>query len=95
MCVGDQIVVVPRARQQADVRHSDDRKAVPAFRAHRSGRAVQANEVRCFAIRKIAAEFAVFNDVGTLCGNAFVVVSKSAESLSMIEPRVGDDIHNA
>src|SRR5712664_1715707 len=95
MSVGNQIAVVPRAGQQADVGHSNDRKAIPAFRAHRSGRAVQANEVRRFAIRKIAAELSIFNDLRALRGNTFVVVSKSAESLTVIEPRVRDNVHNA
>src|SRR5258708_6527338 len=95
MSVGNQIAVVPRAGQQADVRHSNDRQAVPAFGAHRSGRAVQANEVRRFAIRKIAAELPIFNDVRALRGNTFVVVHKGAESLTVVEPGVRDDVHDA
>ncbi len=49
----------------------------------------------CFAIRKIAAEFSFLDDVGALRGNAFVVVSKGAKALTVIEPRVRDDVHNA
>src|SRR6266576_118451 len=58
-------------------------------------RAVQSHQVRGFAIRKIRAEFAIFDDVRALRGNAFVVVSKGAEPLAVVEPRVGDNIHNA
>src|SRR5207248_4429 len=42
----------------------------------------------------IAAEFSRFDDVGALRGNPFVVVSKSAQALAVIKPRVSDDVHD-
>src|SRR6266404_3245974 len=48
--VGDQIVVVPGAGEQTDIGHSNDGEAVPAFGAHGSGRAVESDQVRSFAI---------------------------------------------
>ena len=51
--------------------------------------------MRGFAIGKIAAECAIFDNVRALRGNAFVVVGKGAQSLSVIEPRVRDHVHNA
>src|SRR5258708_31145859 len=47
------------------------------------------------AVGKIAAELAVFDDVGALRRNAFVVVSEGAESLAMIEAGVCNHIHDA
>ena len=40
-----------------------------------------------FAIGEIAAELAVFDDVGALRGDAFVVVGEAAEAGAMIEAR--------
>src|SRR5438132_8379734 len=94
VCVGDEIVVVPCAREQADVGHANDGQAVPAFGAHGSGRAFQTHQMRRFAVGKIAAEFAGLDDVRTLRGNAFVVVSKSAKALAVINPRGGDNFHD-
>src|SRR6266404_3477802 len=48
--VGDQLVVVPGAGEQTDIGHSNDGEAVPAFGAHGSGRAVESDQVRSFAI---------------------------------------------
>src|SRR5439155_6449156 len=62
-CISEEIVVIPGAGEQADVGHANDGQSVPAFGAHGSGRAVQADQVRGFTIRKIAAEFAGFDDV--------------------------------
>ncbi len=95
LSVGDEIAVVPGAGEQTDVGHSNNGQAVPAFRAHGSGRAIQTDQVRGFAIRKIAAKFAVFDDVRALRGNAFVIVCKRAKALAVVEPRVGDDVHDA
>src|SRR5439155_24673887 len=50
VCVGDEIVVVPCAREQADVGHANDGQPVPAFGTHGSGRAVQAHKMRGFAV---------------------------------------------
>src|SRR5213595_428982 len=36
VCVGEEIVVVPSTREQADVRHSNDGQTIPTFRAHGS-----------------------------------------------------------
>ena len=94
-CISEEIVVIPGAGEQADVGHANDGQSVPAFGAHGSGRAVQADQVRGFTIRKIAAEFAGFDDVGALRGNTLVVVSKSAQALAVIKPRVSDDVHDA
>ena len=49
-------------------------------------------KMRGLAIRKVAAEFAVLDDVGALRGHAFVVVGEAAEAGAVLEPRVGDDV---
>ncbi len=43
-------------------------------------------------LRKIAAELAVFDDVGALRGDAFVVVGKSAKAGAVFEAGVGDNV---
>src|SRR5712692_5881013 len=58
LSVADEIVVVPGAGEQTDIGHSNDREAIPAFRAHGSGRPIQADQMRGFTIRKITAKFA-------------------------------------
>src|SRR4029077_18767402 len=88
--VTDEIVEVPSAGEQADVGHANDGEAVPAFSTHGSGGAVEANEVGGFAIRKIAAELPVLDDVGALRGDTFVVVGEGAEALAVVETGVGD-----
>src|SRR6266403_619520 len=93
--VGDEIGKVPSALHQTDGGHSNDWQAIPALGAHGAGRTVQANKMGGFAIRKIAAELAVLDDVGALRGNAFVVVGKRAEPRPVIEPRVRHDIDDA
>ena len=50
--------------------------------------------MRGFAIGKIAAELAVFDDVGALGGDAFVVVGEGAEAGAVFEARVGDDVYD-
>src|SRR3989441_7454193 len=82
---GDEAIVVPGAGEQADVGHSNDGEAVPALGAHGAGGAIEPDQMGRIAVRKIAAKFAIFDDVGALGGNAFVIVSKSAQSLAGIE----------
>src|SRR5260370_40157972 len=37
----------------------------------------------------------MFNDIGAMCGNALVVVGKGAKALPVVEPGIGDDVHDA
>src|SRR5690242_7339783 len=50
--------------------------------------------MRRFAIGKVTAELAILDDVGTLRGNAFVVVSERTETLSMLQASVSNDVHH-
>ena len=50
--------------------------------------------MRGFTIRKIPAELSFFDDIRALRRNTFIIVSKGAESRPVVEPGVGDDIHN-
>src|SRR5216683_3066165 len=50
LSVGDEIAVVPGAGEQTYIGHSNNGQAVPAFRAHGSGRTLQTNQVRGFTI---------------------------------------------
>src|SRR6266850_7242473 len=86
---------VPSARQQTDIGHSNDGQAVPTLGAHGAGRTVQADKMGGFAIRKIAPELAIFDDVSALRGNTFVIVGKRAEPRAVIEARIRDDIDDA
>src|SRR6266403_1915171 len=64
--VGDEVVVVPGAREQADIGHANDREAIPAFGAHGSGGAIEPDQMSGLAVGKIAAELAVCDDVRAL-----------------------------
>ena len=92
--IGDQVVIAPRARQNADVRHANDGQAIPGFRAHRAAGALQANGHGRFAIRQVAGEESVGNDRRALRGNAFIVVAERAEARAVFEARVGHDVHD-
>src|SRR6266481_722796 len=82
------------SRQQTDIRYANHRHAVTAFRAHRAGGSLQADEVRCFAIGEIAAELPIFNDVGALRRDSLVVVGEGSKARTVVQPRVGDDVHD-
>jgi len=77
---------VPRAGQQADIRHSNDRQAVPAFRAHRSGRAVQAHQMRRSRFERYPRNFPFLMISVHCAGTPSSSVSKGAESLPVVEP---------
>src|SRR6266850_282276 len=93
--VGDEISKVPGAGQQADICHSNDWQAIPAFSTHGSGRTVKADKVGSFAIRKITAELAILDNVRALRRDTFVIVSKRAEARAVIEPRIRHDVDDA
>src|SRR5258708_35219585 len=66
LSVGDEIAVVPGAGEQTDVGHSNNGQAGPAFPAPGSGRAIQTDYGRGFAIWNRTAEFAGLYDVPAL-----------------------------
>src|ERR1700683_1214742 len=80
VCIGNQIAKFPRAGLEADVRHADDRQAIPALGAHGAAAAIEADVRSGFAIRKIAGKEAFANDVGALRGKHFVVIAESTET---------------
>src|SRR5258706_3990563 len=92
--IGDQVFVTPRARQNADIRHANDRQAIPGFRAHRAAGIFEADGYGRFAIRQVAGEQSVGNNRRALRGYAFIVVAECAESRAVLEARVGDNIHD-
>src|SRR5579859_977674 len=92
--IGNQIVIAPRARVEADIRHANDGQTVPAFRAHRASRTLQADEMSGFAIREVATELPILDDVRALGGDALIIIGKGSEARPVLEPRVGDDVHN-
>src|SRR3954469_5283188 len=79
----------PLARKNADISHADERNAVPSFCAHGGVRAPFANSMRGFARRKISGELAVTDDGSALCGHAFIVVRKGAQTWSMLLGSIG------
>src|SRR5262249_55352532 len=93
---GDELVEGQRLRpwQNADVGHTDQRDAVPAFRAHGAVRPVLADAVRRLARRNISGEEALGDDRRALRLHAFVVVSKGAQARTVLLSRVGYHVHD-
>src|SRR5712664_2718558 len=92
--IGDQVFVTPCARKYADVRHANDRQAIPGFRAHRAAGTLEADGYGRFAIRQVAGEQSVGDNRRALRGYAFIVVAESAEARPVVETSVGDNIHD-
>ena len=92
--IGNQIVIFPGSGMDADVRHADDRQAVPAFGAHRAVRSFFADRRSRFAIAQVAGKQPVGDNRRTLRGHAFIVVRKRAKAGAVLKASVGDNIHN-
>src|ERR1017187_7957568 len=80
------------AGQNADVGHTDNRQAVPAFRAKRSPRTIGADGMSRLAGAQIAGKQSVADDRSALRGYTFIVEGEGAESRTVFLAGIGDNI---
>ena len=73
------------AGQNADVGHTDNRQAVPAFRAKRSPRTIGTDGMSRLAGAQIAGKQSVADDRSALRGNTFIVEIVMAGELYAVE----------
>src|SRR5579883_3031599 len=81
-------------RQQAHVRHADERNARPAVGAHAAVGSRLADQRRRLARSHVAGEEAAPDDVGALRAHAFIVERERAKAGAVRGARVADDVHD-
>ena len=89
---GNQLLQAQRSlpRQNADIRHADNRQPVPALCPQGSAGAVRANCVGGLSRREISSEQTVGNNGGALRGHAFLIEGERAEPRPVLLAGIGD-----
>src|SRR6202007_3178591 len=80
-------------RENADVRHTDHGKPVPAFGAQRATRSVGTDGVSGFTRAEKSGEQAVRDDRSALRGNAFIIECERSETGTMFLAGIRHYVH--